>query len=189
MQHSLLQMAQANDYPATQDDFPPLGAFPLKREETTTCDYSDYPNYNPYPTLYMPQGVVCVPGRGEISPQASAPAVRGPDPEPTDEQKPDCLCGKRCATHQIKKADSANVGKWFFVCAKRRGDPTTCPFWQLQGGPAWKPADPAPFNVTCDCRKQAIIVVVKKPGKNQGRKCYTCGTKQCAWFRWAPANA
>ena len=104
---------------------------------------------------------------------------------PTDEETPDCKCGKRAAVHEIKKDSSPNKGKFFFACAKRREDPTICGFWQLQGGPEWKPMEMAPTHVTCDCRKQARAVMQKKTGKNQGRKFYTCATKDCGWFRWA----
>ena len=104
---------------------------------------------------------------------------------PTDDETPDCKCGERCAVHEIKKDSSPNKGKFFFACAKRREDPTVCAFWQLQGGPEWKPVEMAPTHVTCDCRKQARAVTQKKVGKNQGKKFYTCAKKECGWFRWA----
>ena len=104
---------------------------------------------------------------------------------PTDEETPDCKCGKRAAVHEIKKDSSPNKGKFFFSCAKRREDPTVCGFWQLQGGPEWKAMEMAPTHITCDCRKQARAVTQKKVGKNQGKKFYTCAKKECGWFRWA----
>jgi hypothetical protein len=105
--------------------------------------------------------------------------------KPNDDQTPNCLCGKRAAAHQIKKEDSKDKGKWFFVCAKRRGDPTSCPFWELQGGPAYRAPDLAPSDITCDCRKQAAVKTSVKPGKNQNRQYYACVLKQCQFFRWA----
>ena len=145
------------------DDFPPLPP-PLQREST------------------MWQGR---PFQPKVCPRADDWEAKEPAGAPTDDETPDCQCGKRSAVHVIKKDTSPHKGKYFFSCAKRKEDPTVCGFWQLQGGPIWKPMQMAPTHVTCDCRKQARAVVQKKAGKNQGRAFYTCAKKECGWFRWA----
>jgi hypothetical protein len=160
-------MAAARDDQFTADDFPPLPPpGPLERME------SNY--YNPLMEEEKRQELQDFRNR----------QVLDVNQKPNDDQTPNCLCGKRAGAHQIKKEESKDKGKWFFTCSKRRADPTACPFWELQGGPAYKAPELAPSDVTCDCRQQACVRTSVKPGKNQGFKYYSCLNKQCQFFRW-----
>ena len=162
------------DYDSAFPEFPPT---PVK----LTREKSMYPRLEAMPFMMLPP-MACP----DHPPPDGAELKGDDDDEPTDEQTPDCACGKRAGRHKIKKEDSVHRGKWFFSCAKKRGDPTSCPFWELMGGPKWKKMDMAPTHVTCDCRKQARAGVQKRSGKSFGRVYYSCARRDCSFFRWAP---
>ena len=115
----------ADDYSSYElsDNLPPLLEAPVLKREPTMRGYCP--------------GVVpsaCPDHRPESKEAHEQAERREHHGKPNDDTTPDCMCAKRAAAFQIKKQESKDVGKWFFTCAKKRSDPTSCPFWQLQGG-------------------------------------------------------
>ena len=106
--------------------------------------------------------------------------------EPTEDNAPNCLCGRRTKWYAIKNPASLNCGKYFFCCSKRKAE--ACSFWQLAGGTAYV-APELSIYVTCDCRKPAKVGRQKKAGRNQGRVFYSCAgpkLQACDYFKWEP---
>lgn len=114
-----------------------------------------------------------------------------------------CECGTPARLLTVKK-ESQNKGRQFYNCAKLKQQ--QCDFFQWAdedttttvGGFSHMDQDTTnlSFNddnqeVYCPCGLLAKLLVVKKDGRNRGRKFYTCPNPRatgCGFFQWADGD-
>ncbi|KAI0560478.1 Helicase [Gracilaria domingensis] len=116
---------------------------------------------------------------------------------PSPENNPNCKCGS-AAAHRTVRKQGRNKGRKFYTCPKPVGE--QCGFFEWDNTPvnanqeqqsqgAFQRTETAPVEPPkCQCDLPASDFIVRKPGRNQGRKFYTCSKpreKRCGYFEWA----
>jgi len=96
-------------------------------------------------------------------------------------QGPDCHCGEPSISRVVKKPDSPNIGRYFWVCSKPRD--SQCDYFEW-----WTdPVAATEQAVMCHCMKPSVVRTVMKDTPNKGKHFRVCSEpreKQCGFFEW-----